>query len=452
MRLSSRVVWNEGMHLAQHHLQAQSRYIEDTITFALNHLFFASYGLLGCELDADALRNGTVSLVHARGVMPDGLSFHCPDSDSPPPARPITEQFSPTHDSHVLHLAIPPYRRGQPNCAFHADEQTNARFSAETSEVLDDLTGQDENTVTVGRKNLRLLLDNELADDLVTIPIARIRRDGAGHFIYDPEYIPPSLQVGASSRLMSMTQGLIEMLDAKSNSLLQERRSSRKALADYAAAEVANFWLSHAIHSSLSPLRHHLDTRTSHPEQLFADLSRLAGALCTFSLDADPATLPRYDHEHLDESFGALERHIRTHLGVIIPTNCVTIPVKRRAEYLYDGKVEDKRCFHKARWFLGIQSSASDATVIARVPELIKVCSAEHIVRLVKEAHAGLDIAYVPSPPSALSPRIGSKYFSLDFSGPCAQLMEKVSSVGVYVPAAIPDPDIELLVVLDASS
>ena len=66
----SRVVSSEGMHLAQHHFQAQSRYFEDSIQFAISHLFFKPYGLIAYHLDAEALRNGIVSLIHARGVMP----------------------------------------------------------------------------------------------------------------------------------------------------------------------------------------------------------------------------------------------------------------------------------------------------------------------------------------------------------------------------------------------
>src|SRR5829696_6840949 len=98
----SRVVWSEGMHLAQHHFQAQSRYVEDSIHFALSQLFYMAYGLAGAELDAEALRNGTVALVHARGVMPDGLAFNIPQSDPPPAPLEIRELFSPTQDSHLV--------------------------------------------------------------------------------------------------------------------------------------------------------------------------------------------------------------------------------------------------------------------------------------------------------------------------------------------------------------
>src|ERR1039458_78730 len=76
MKLLSRVVWSEGMPLGPHHFQVQSRYFEDSIQFAISSLWFASYGLAGLELDADALYNGSVSLLHARGILPDGLPFN----------------------------------------------------------------------------------------------------------------------------------------------------------------------------------------------------------------------------------------------------------------------------------------------------------------------------------------------------------------------------------------
>ena len=50
---------------------------------------------------------------------------------------------------------------------------------------------RDERPVRLGRKNIRLLLDTEAADDVVTLPLARIMRDGSGHFVFDPNFIPP---------------------------------------------------------------------------------------------------------------------------------------------------------------------------------------------------------------------------------------------------------------------
>ncbi|MEO7143827.1 MAG: type VI secretion system baseplate subunit TssK, partial [Bryobacteraceae bacterium] len=62
MKYLSRVVWSEGMYLGPQHFQLQNRYFEDTIRFAASALFFEPWGLIGCQLDADALVNGTVAL------------------------------------------------------------------------------------------------------------------------------------------------------------------------------------------------------------------------------------------------------------------------------------------------------------------------------------------------------------------------------------------------------
>lgn len=444
----SRVVWSEGMHLAQHHFQSQSRYFEGLTSFALSQLAFKPYGLVGCELDAEALLNGTASINYAQGIMPDGLSFHFPEDELPAPLE-IRELFSPTHDSHLLLLAIPPERQGQANCVLDGGgNHAQLRFRSATEPVVDEINGQDVKPVAFARKNFRLLLDVEEQDDLVTLPLARVRRDGRGHFIYDPEYIPPTLRIGASTRLVSLLERLVEMLEGKSASMAAERKGGA-AVVDYAAREVASFWLAHAIHSALAPLRYHLQTRSAHPEVLFVELSRLAGALCTFSMNAQPRDLPLYDHDQLDQCFSALERHIRAHMDVILPTSAVTIPLKAADQYLYTASIADQRCFGKSHWFLGVRSSASTAEVTGRAPKLVKICSAKHIVRLVKEAYPGLGIEYVSSPPAELSPRIGTHYFRVGRTEPCWRSIVETGQVGVYVPAAIPEVELELAIVLE---
>src|SRR5512136_649222 len=103
MKHLSRLVWSEGMYLGPHHFQAQSRYFEDSVRFAVTGLWFAPYGLMGWELDREALHNGTVSLIHARGILPDGVPFQMPDCDPAPAAREIGELFSPIRESLTMH-------------------------------------------------------------------------------------------------------------------------------------------------------------------------------------------------------------------------------------------------------------------------------------------------------------------------------------------------------------
>src|SRR5579862_8934593 len=121
MKNLSKVVWSEGMYLATHHFQAQNRYFEDLIHFTISNLWFEPYGFLGYELDADALKNGTVSLIHARGIFPDGLVFHMPESDPLPEPRNIGDWFPPTRDSIILSLAAVPRKAEGSNTALPDD-------------------------------------------------------------------------------------------------------------------------------------------------------------------------------------------------------------------------------------------------------------------------------------------------------------------------------------------
>ena len=453
MKQLSHVVWNEGMHLAQHHFQAQSRFFEDTVQFALSSLFFKPYGLIACELDNNALQNDTVAVVQARGVMPDGLSFDIPASDAALAPIPIGDRFSPTADSQLVLLAIPAYRAEQANFATQgaARGDGSSRYTGVPSLVRDEITGRDERPVTVGRKNLRLLLESDVARDesegMVTLPIARIKRDGAGHYMLDADYIAPSLHIGASPRLMSMLHRLIENLDAKAASIVHGRRGSSD---EFAQREVASFWLLHAINASAPALRQQLQAKRVHPERLYVELARLAGALSTFSLDAHPRSIAAYDHDQPQSAFDALDRRIRAHLDVAAPTGPSAIQLVPNAHGVHAGSITDPRAFLPARWILGVRSSLTTNEVIARVPELAKVCSAKFVLELVRRAFPGLKLDHLPFPPKEVTPRSDTQYFAIERSGPCWDTIVSTQEIGVYVPDAIPNAYVELNIMVDA--
>jgi len=432
------------MYLGPEHFQAQNRYFEDSIQFAVSSLWYQPYGLLGCGLDEEALRNGTLALVHARGILPDGMPFLMPECDALPAPRPVASLFPPTRDRLTASLAVPERKPQGVNTAMSGPAD-HARFQAEMRMLRDETTGGDERPVRIGRKNIGLLLDFEPADGLVTLPVARMMRDGAGHLIFDPDFIPPCLEISGSERLMLLLGRLVEILEEKSSSI----GGAPGSHGEFSPRDIANFWLRHAVNSALAPLRHLWISKRGHPEQLYVELSRLAGALCTFALDSHPRTLPLYDHQNLSECFEALDRHIRTHLEVMVPTNCVAIPLETVSDYFYEGDISDTRCLGRARWFLGIRSRIGEAEVINRTTQLVKVCSAKFVGELVKRAIAGLTLTHVPMPPSALSAKLEMQYFSVNRAGPFWDHIVQTRRVGIYVPGDLPEPEVELLVVLE---
>jgi type VI secretion system protein ImpJ len=450
MKQLSRVVWSEGMYLGPHHFQVQSRYFEDSIQFAASALWFEPYGFVGFGLDAEALRNGTLSLLHARGVLPDGLAFHMPECDPLPPARNIADLFPPTRDKLTVLLAIPERKPSGVNCVpAGSAESARARYVAEAQPLPDETTGRDEKPVQLGRKNFSLLLDTEAPEGLLAMPVARVMRDGSGHFIFDPDFIPPSSAISASERLMQILQRLIDILDEKSAALSAPVGSAARSWAEYSTRDIAQFWLLHTVNSALAPLRQMYSARHVHPEQLFVQMLQLGGALCTFAIESHPRELPLYDHRNLDLCFGALDHHIRTHLETVVPTNVVSVPLRKMADYLYEGEITDQRCLDRARWIFSIRAPVGEVDLIAKTPQLVKVCSKAFVPKLVERALPGMALTHLPTPPSSISARVDVQYFSVSRSGPCWDHIVQSRQVGVYVPGELPEPELELLIVLE---
>ena len=445
MKYLSPVAWFEGMHLGPHQFQAQSRYFQDSIHFATSLLWGENYGLAGCELSEEALENGQVAVVHARGILPDGLVFEMPDSDPLPLSRDIAEAFPPTQSKVTVYLGIPPDRNGQRN--FDMDRSGNGaiRYMAEVKPLFDETTGGDEKAIQLGRKNLQLFLDNEISGDLVRLPIARVMRCGSGRFVLDSSFVPPCLDITASTRLMTLLGRQIKLLEDRSNALAL----SAGEQPGVSVHELTRFWFLHAINSALAPLMHLYSARRGHPEELFLEMSRLAGALCTFSLDGHPRSLPRYQHLRLDECFDALDLHIRRHLEIVIPTSCLRIPLSEDGQYFFKGEVADPRCFGESSWILAIRSAVSDVELISKVPALVKICSQAFVPELVKRAMPGIVLTHLPSPPAAVPARADTQYFLVNKLGPCWEHMKKTRLVGLYIPGGLPSPQAELLVVIE---
>jgi type VI secretion system protein ImpJ len=437
------------MYLGPHHFQAQNRYFEDALNFVTASLWRDACGFAGLQFDQDALRNGTLSLTHARGLFADGLAFDLPGSDAAPVPREFTALFSPVADSLTMHLAVPAVVRDGQNTSLEAPSKST-RYLAADLKLPDQNTGLDEKAVKIGRKNLQLLAEAELTDRHVALPVVRLLRDGTGRFEVDPTFIPPSLSLNASPTLTDMLRRLIEILDEKSTVFTQEQQQRNGVFqAGMSARHVAQYWFLHALNSNVPALRHFLLSQHAHPQELFREMSRLAGALCTFGLEVHPRSLPAYDHFNLGSCFAALDEHIRRHLEIVMPSKAIKIPVQAVESFLWNGEVKDERCLGPGRWILEIQSPIGEADLIANVPRLTKICSARFVVELIKRALPGLPLTHLSVPPPQIAARVESHYFSIQRGGPCWEHIMQTRQIGIYVPAEIPTPQLSVIVLLD---
>lgn len=444
----SRIVWSEGMHLGPHHFQAQNRYFESLVTFTWSALSYAPWGLAGIQIDSEALRNGLLRLVHAKGVFPDGLVFLIPEPDAVPPDRLLSPIFPPVRDSLDVYLAVEPMSEQGPNCDMEG-AGGQRRYRAETREMADELTGQDAKRIGFAVKNLMLLVEDEIGRRQA-MPIARIRRDSAGHYRQDEKFVPPAVCLQASPWLMEILHRLVEVMEDKARTMARPKDLAASTVAGFSIEGISNAWFLHCVNSALGPLRHLMLTKNAHPEELYSELARLGGALCTFGLESHPAQLPLYDHASPTECFAVLDHHVRSHLELVVPSNCLRIPLEAGARHFWSGPVADQRTLVHSQWILGVRCAIGESELISGVPRLLKVCSQDFVPKLVARALPGMTLRHLSVPPPAVNARVDFQYFGIDKAGPCWEHIMQSKRVGIYAPGELPDPDLELMVILES--
>ncbi|MFX8067449.1 type VI secretion system baseplate subunit TssK, partial [Acinetobacter baumannii] len=80
-----------------------------------------------------------------------------------------------------------------------------------------------------------------------------------------------------------------------------------------------------AAFAALSHLYHHPDL---HPERLFQEMLRLAGALMTFTKSYTLTDLPAYDHDQPGPVFAKLDTIVRELLDTVISTRYFAIALE----------------------------------------------------------------------------------------------------------------------------
>jgi len=223
-------------------------------------------------------------------------------------------------------------------------------------------------------------------------------------------------------------------------------------LADFTSGDIPRFWLLYTVNAALPVFRHLFETRKGHPEALYSAMLSLAGSLTTFSVKVHPRDLPPYDHDNLGGCFTVLDEKLRLLLETVVPSNCVSLPLKLVQPSIYATSIDNEKYLHQTRLYLAVSADMSQADLIARVPQLIKICSVDAVELLLQRALPGVLLTHVQTLPSAIPIKMNYQYFSLNQSGGAWGAVLRARNFGAWVPGDFPNPQMELIIVLPQSA
>jgi len=168
-------------------------------------------------------------------------------------------------------------------------------------------------------------------------------------------------------------------------------------------------------------------------------------------IDAAPAKGFSYAYYlYVPASFKASENNekVRTLLDTVVPSNFVSLPLKYVQPHIFGTSLAEEKYLKNTKLYLAVSSDLSEAELISKAPFLIKVCSADHIEHLVRQALPGVQMIHTPKPPSSIPVKLNSQYFSLSQSGVAWEAIGRARNLAAYVPGDFPNPQLELVILL----
>lgn len=447
-----KVVWSEGLLVSPQHFQQQDRYHEYDIGARVRYLAPYAWGAIELKVDAGWLEKRKVFALEVfRGVLPLGTPVDFSGADTAPAGRAVGPQdFPEAGDSLDVYLALPIDR---PSCrnygpsngqAAQDSAQNGFRYAPEIVTVVDECTGDSEQTIVAAKKNFRILFGNELTEEFEAIKVAEVARQTDGRLTLNQDYVPPCLVISASASLLKLLRDLVHQLTARSVALSTAWHQRALERQDGRAANPETLWLLGTLDGALAVLNHFEQVRQVHPEVVYRSLAQLAGQLHVLSARMHVADLPAYDHENIAGCFGRLSHRITTLLqgAATPPVRSIEVHLKEQESaagdfLLYtDSVLEERLLTPEYSLYLIVEAAAihshHDTRLSETVPRNVTVAAFEQIDTFIEYAY-GLRLI----PATLLGkepPRPDVAYFQLENRGEIWEAIQSLRTVAIYIP------------------
>lgn len=444
---SAKVLWGEGLFLRPQHFQRQDAYHEWRLAQVGRVLNPYAWGVRSVKVDTEALAIGQLRLLDVQALFQDGELFSAPHED-PLPASVALDATMGAQGEETFYLVLPAMRAlGHNSAAANASPDAHLRYTQSSEPATDWFTQAATAEISLVKKTARLLTAAQAAQHATAIPVLRVKRNTTGAFELDARFIPPSVAVQSSPMLHLMLRRLMDVMQAKVDALYGMHREPSKNVIEFRSGDVASFWLLHTVSSSFAALSHVLKNAGLHPERLYQELLRLAGALMTFSKHYTLADLPAYEHAEPGACFTQIDHIIRELLETVISTRYFAIVLSEARPSYHVGRLESEQLSASTQLYLAVSASVPPAELVDMVPARFKIGSPDDVEKLVLSAMPGVKLIAAQQVPAAIPVRPGAYYFSLEPRGALYERMLQAQSISLYAPGSLPDLKLELLAV-----
>ncbi len=407
MSWKNKVIWSEGLFLKPTHFQQHDRYIESYIEKRCRLLTSYSWGFEELQLDADLLKQGKLSIKHARGVLPDGTPFNIPEDDELPPPIDFPEGVV---DQQVF-LSLPLL-----STDLEVDDGQSEiglqRYKLRAFEA-NDVTSSAHSTTAlhVGSLRLSLLLNDDKRSQYSGLGLAHVSECTKDKEVkLQPHFIPASLNCQNSPRIQDFFVELKGLLKHRGTAIAGRVSASGSG----GAAEVADFLMLQVVNRFIPLVEHLSSTSGLHPETAYQHLISLMGELSTFVEPRIPLSLEPYRHDQLAQTYEPVMNQLRELLSTVLEVKATSIPLKDPRYGIYRGVVSDPNLIESGKFVIAVKAQMPVEELRRLFPNQVKISSVEHIRDLVMSGLPGIPIQSLPVAPREIPFHAGFVYFELE--------------------------------------
>jgi type VI secretion system protein ImpJ len=418
--------WAQGLKLTGQHFQAQDRYHEDLVRFAMRMAFDQPWGVSQLVLDEENVAAGQIHVRRLDAILPDGtpiLAGGVEGTVIPPRSFERHLRGRPSLD---VYAALPTEVTGSPMVGTSSSDGRH-RYIQEEATVANYNTGRNPLRVPWARPNPRLVFEDESLDGSTAIRIARLLAT-EGRARLDPHFVPPVLRVQASPSLQVSLRA-IEKCALAAKAVVGEVRATG---ADMTGSDAARLLLATTLGRFLPALQGLLTSEGAHPRDAYRVVAALVGSVSAFA-PAGATQIPSFDYLDLRATFGALEARARELLDSLSGPTHKAIAMSRYDDNVSHGQLREQGIFGKE--FLLVVAGADPASLHANVPRAAKVAAWEEIGDVVQRHLAGVPLLPELRRPHGLDLPPLAACFRLDKRAPAWASIVKHGSISVYLPA-----------------
>jgi type VI secretion system protein ImpJ len=408
-----KLVWTEGLFITQHHFQQLDRYHEWYTSKRVRSSVPYDWGVLDIEVDERALAAEQFKLNRLAVVLPDGSPIEFGDAQGDPiPPRAFGTAFPAQVKTLDVYLALNHETENMPNVDLDGKGGGSLRFMREQASVVDVNSGVGDHNIQYARPNVTLLFGDERREAFDAVRIAQITRAPTGAPVLRESFIPPILRLAASPYLVGRFRKLLATMTGKQRNLAESRRQRTNAAVEFQASDSAKFWLLNALNLSIPAISHMVDHGADHPELGYMALAQLIGQLCTFAVDGDPTTIPKFNYLELGDVFDPMFDRAAKLLEAVLAERYVEIPLTKREDGMFLGQIQDSNLL-RYTFFLAATGNVPEAQLRDRMPKLAKIASWSQIGAILNSAVNGLKTELEYTPPGALPIKPGVVFFKV---------------------------------------